>query len=85
MANKTRTRKTRNDNSPKTPSPGITIDGIAEGKAEASINQVSIQTDTNIGSVEMAREGAKLNDEMEIDQLRSVSFPEHDLNPVLGN
>jgi hypothetical protein len=26
-----------------------------------------------------------LNDEMEIDQLRSVSSPEHDLNPVLGN
>jgi hypothetical protein len=78
----TRTRKTRNENSPTTPSPGITIDGNAEGTAAASINQVSIQTDTNIGSVETAREGAKLNDDMEIDQLRSSSSPEH---TVLGN
>ena len=42
-------------------------------------------TDTNIGSVEKAREGSKFNDEdMEIDQ-GSSSSQEQNLNPAQGN
>jgi hypothetical protein len=86
MAPKTRkeTRKTRNFNKPKTPPPGFTFDGDEEDVAAASITQVSIQTDTNIGSVENAREGSKFNDDMDIDQ-GSSSYQEQNLNPVQGN
>ena len=87
MAPKTRkeTRKTRNSNNPKTPQPGSDFDGSEEDEASASITQVRKMTDTNIGSVEKAREGTKFNDDdMELDQ-GSSSSQDQNLNPTQGN